>query len=202
MFTYMILGITFGFAAAVQPGPLSTYLISQTLSNGWKRTIPATLSPLISDGPIALLALFVLSRVPPDMIQWLRFFGGIFVLYLAFGAWKSWKKFDEKAIPENKSGIHSIREATIVNFLNPSPYLGWSLVIGPLLLKGWRESPVNGIALLSGFYITMILSLCGIIFLFFLARNIGPKVNKWLVGLSALALACFGIYQIWMGFAG
>ena len=39
--TYLILGMTYAFAAAVQPGPLQTYLISQTLSHGWRRTLPA-----------------------------------------------------------------------------------------------------------------------------------------------------------------
>jgi threonine/homoserine/homoserine lactone efflux protein len=36
MLLYLLQGITYGFAAAVQPGPLQTYLISQTLRNGWR----------------------------------------------------------------------------------------------------------------------------------------------------------------------
>jgi hypothetical protein len=83
MLTYLILGMTFAFAAAVQPGPLQTYLISQTLSHGWRRTLPAAFSPLISDGPVILVTLLVLSRMPVWMAQSLRLAGGVFVLYLA-----------------------------------------------------------------------------------------------------------------------
>jgi threonine/homoserine/homoserine lactone efflux protein len=64
MWAYLLQGIGYGFAAAVQPGPFQTYLISQTLSNGWRQTLPAALAPLISDGPIIILTLVVLSHVP------------------------------------------------------------------------------------------------------------------------------------------
>jgi hypothetical protein len=71
--------------------------------------------------------------------------------------------------------------------------------MGPLLLKGWRETPVNGIALLAGFYISMIVSLMGIILLFAFAKTLGPRVTRALIGVSTIALACFGIYQLWFG---
>ena len=64
MLGYLILGITYAFTAAVQPGPFQTYLISQTLSNGWRSTLPAAIAPLLSDGPIIILVLLVLSRMP------------------------------------------------------------------------------------------------------------------------------------------
>jgi threonine/homoserine/homoserine lactone efflux protein len=92
-----------------------------------------------------------------------------------------------------------VLQAAIVNFLNPNPYLFWSLVMGPLLLKGWREHYLNGIILLLVFYTTMVLSQMGIVLLFAQAGKLGPKVNRVLIGLSAIALICFGIYQLWSG---
>ena len=38
MWLYLLQGIGFGFAAASQPGPFQTYLISQSISQGWRRT--------------------------------------------------------------------------------------------------------------------------------------------------------------------
>jgi hypothetical protein len=35
--------------------------------------------------------------------------------------------------------------------------------------------------------------------LFCTARQLGPKVNRALLGISAIALACFGVYQLWRG---
>lgn len=196
---YLILGITYAFAAAVQPGPLQTYLISQTLTNGWRRTLPAAFAPLISDGPIIALVLFILSRMPAWLVQVLQCAGGAFLLYLAFGAYITWRDFEFKKTIQFQSSRQTVLKAAMVNLLNPAPYIGWSLVMGPLLLKGWRESPANGIALLAGFYTTMILVTLGIMLLFAAARNLGPRIIRALIGVSAIALTCFGLYEIWLG---
>jgi len=196
---YLILGITYGFAAAVMPGPLSTYLISQALTNGWRRTLLAAFAPLLSDGPIILLVLLILTRLPLWFEQLLRFSGGFFVLYLAVGAAKAWRVYDQRKALRVESSRQSLVRAATVNLLNPNPYLSWTLVLGPLLLKGWREAPGNGLALLASFYGTMILMMVMIVVLFSAAGNLGPKVNRSLIGVSALALACFGMYQLWLG---
>jgi len=199
MLPYLILGIAYAFAAAVQPGPLQTYLISQTLSHGWRRTLPAAFSPLISDGPIILLVLLVLTRVPAWMVQALRLAGGVFVLYLAWGALKAWRACDA---PHTAPAPSSLLRAALVNVLNPNPYISWSLVLGPLLLKAWRETPAHGIALLAGFYGTMVLALAATIALFAAARNLGPRVTRVLIALSVVALACFGCYLLFSGAGG
>jgi threonine/homoserine/homoserine lactone efflux protein len=196
---YLILGMTYAFAAAVQPGPLQTYLISQTLSNGWRRTIPAAFAPLLSDGPIIVLVLLVLSNMPGWLVQSLQCAGGVFLLYLAFSAYKTWRDFDIKKAVQAQSSRNTILKATMVNLLNPAPYIGWSLVMGPLLVKGWRASPANGIALMAGFYTTLILVTLGIMLLFATARNLGPRVSRVLIGVSTIALTCFGLYELWLG---
>jgi len=197
MIAYLILGATYAFAAAVQPGPFQTFLISRTLTNGWRRTLPAALAPLISDGPIILLVLVVLNQVPTWLEQVLRFAGGVFLLYLALGAFKAWRSYQGPQAAVEGSTRQSVLQAAGVNLLNPNPYLAWTLVMGPLLLKGWRETPTHGLALLIGFYMTMVLSLAGIIFLFGRVRDLGPRVGRGLLAASAIALAGFGVYQLW-----
>ena len=86
-----------------------------------------------------------------------------------------------------------------MNALSPGPYIFWSLVTGPILIRGWRETPVNGIGFLLGFYVTMISSLALVIIVFGIARELGPKVNRALLGISAIALFCFGLYELWLG---
>ena len=196
---YLIFGATYAFAAAVQPGPLQTYLISQALCGGWRRTLPAALAPVVSDGPIIVLVLLVLSRLPARAEGFLRLGGGVFLFYLAMRAFKSWREYSRLPIAEACSARRSLISAVVVNLLNPNPYLGWSLVLGPLLLKGWRESPANGLGLVCAFYATMTVSLAGIVTLFAGARSLGPRVGRALVGVSAVALAGFGCYQLWAG---
>ena len=199
MLGYLILGITYAFAAAVQPGPFQTYLISQTLSNGWRRSIPAAFGPMLSDGPIILLVLLVLSQTPVWLVQGLQCAGGIFLLYLAVGALHTWRNYQIVNPSQNWTGRQTAIKGALVNLLNPNPWLAWSLVLGPLLLKGWRETPVNGIFLLAGFYTIMILVTLGIMLLFAAARNLGASVSRALVGLSAIAMAGFGFYELWLG---
>src|ERR1041385_1834727 len=135
MWLYIVQGIGFGFAAAAQPGPLQTYLISQALMKGWKKSLPSALAPLISDGPIIALCVLVLSHVPTWLQRFLYIAGGLFVLYLAYGAYQIWKNFDLD-IPSTESGTQqSILKAALVNTLNPSPYIFWMLVTGPILLE-------------------------------------------------------------------
>ncbi len=199
MIAYVIQGIAYGFAAAMQPGPFQTYLISQTLSNGWRRTLPVALAPLISDGPIIVLVLLVLSRVPPWWVQVLRVAGGIFVLYLAVIIFKVWQKLENGIATVAQTSQRSVLKAALVNLLNPGPYLFWSLVTGPILLMGWRETPAHGIGMLVGFYLTLIVSLGGIILLFDTAGRVGQKMHRALLLASVLALACFGVYQVGIG---
>lgn len=202
MWIYLLQGIGYGFAAASQPGPFQTYLISQTLTRGWKRTLPAALAPLLSDGPIILICILVLSQVPDWFQRILYIAGGFFILYLSYGAFNAWRNFDVNLNQPVNSGPQSFLKAVLVNGLSPVPYIYWTLVTGPILVRGWREATVNGIGFLAGFYATLVLGLATIILVFGIARKFGNKFNRIMVGISAIALFCFGLYQLWLGITG
>jgi len=200
MLATIIQGIGYGFSGAVQPGPFQTYLISQSLQRGWRRTLHAALAPLISDGPIIVLAMLLLTRLPVGWERVLYIVGGAFVLTLAWGAFRSWRDFDV-ADPLVDAGVagRGILKAVLMNVLSPGPYLFWGLVTGPILLSAWRESPLRAVGFLVGFYGTMVVSLLALVVLFSTARRLGPRVTRAMVGASAVTLTCFGMYQIWQG---
>jgi threonine/homoserine/homoserine lactone efflux protein len=196
---YLICGISYAFAAAVQPGPLQTYIVSQTLKKGCRSTLPAAFAPIISDIPILLLILFLLNTIPSNFVILLRIGGGLFLLYLGFKAFRTWQEYDAENTISKDLGKQTLFSAVLVNLLNPAPYLAWSLILGPLFLEGWIIAPINGLSLIIGFYLTMIVTLAGIIVLFSFARKFGAKVSKVLLGLSSIVLFAFGIYQLWEG---
>ena len=199
MFGYIVQGLGYGFAAAVQPGPFQTYALSQALNRGWRRALPIALAPLLSDAPIITLILLVLSQVPDWLQRFLYIASGLFILYLAWGAFRTWRTFDADAVLEANPSQQGLFKAALMNMLSPGPYIFWSLVTGPILLESWREAPPLGIGFLAGFYAAMIASMVGLILIFGLARHLGPKVNRILLGISAIALTGFGLYQLWRG---
>src|SRR5512138_584218 len=138
MWLYLIQGMGYGFSAAAQPGPFQAYIISQTLTRGWKRTLLAAFAPLISDGPIIALCLLVLSQVPGWLQRGLYLAGGLFLLYLAYGAFRAWQRFDLDAPPPQGEVSRGVLRAALMNALAPGPYIYWTLVTGPILLRGWR----------------------------------------------------------------
>jgi threonine/homoserine/homoserine lactone efflux protein len=199
MLTYLLQGFGFGLAAAVQPGPFQTYIVSQTLTQGWRRTLPSALAPLVSDGPIIIVSLVVLSRVPVWFQRFLYLAGGLFILYLAYATFLTWRNFKNEKEHMAPTKRLSVIRAALTNALSPGPYIYWSLVLGPILLAGWREAPAKGISFIVSFYCALIFSLAAIILAFGSARRLGPKVNRLLLAISAAALFFFGLYQLWRG---
>lgn len=199
MWLYLLQGIGFGFAAASQIGPFQTFLISQALTRGWKRALPGAFAPLLSDGPIILLSVLVLSQLPEWAQRGMYILGGLFVLYLAYGSFRSWRNFDETVAHPELSGQQTIFKAALTNALSPGAYLFWMFVTGPILVRGWRETPVNGLGLLIGFYAAFIFSLILMIVIFGAASKLGPKLNRALLGISCVVLLGFGLYQLWLG---
>lgn len=196
MLESILIGASFAFAAAIQPGPLQAFFLSSVAQNGWKRTLPAAFAPLISDGPIALLTLLVLTRFPEAAGRLLQAAGGVFLLYLA---WRSYRQWKLPSPPESETGgsaPRTLAQAVLVNLLNPNPYLGWSLVLGPAFLAAWEENPANGVALIIAFYATIVLANAAVILLFGTTQFLGPRGRRALVLVSAAILAALGIYQL------
>jgi threonine/homoserine/homoserine lactone efflux protein len=154
---------------------------------------------LLSDGPIIALCLLVLSRVPDWLQRLLHFASGLFLFYLSYSAYRSWQCFDNSQLTAPQPASRGILQAALMNALSPGPYLYWTLVTGPILLAGWRQSPALGAGFLIAFYATMIAGLTAIVLVFGMARNLGPRVTRALLGLSAIALLGFGLYQLLLG---
>ena len=196
MLEYVLIGGGFAVAAAVQPGPLQAFLFARVAEKGWQRTLPAALSPLISDGPIAVLVLLVLNRLPATMGRVLQGAGGVLLLYLAVTTLRQWRRQVGQEAEGGHSAHRTLLQAALVNLLNPNPYLGWSLVLGPTAIRAWREAPADAVALVGAFYATMVATLALTILLFGTTRSLGPRGRRVLVLVSAATLAAIGIYQL------
>ena len=196
MLSYVLFASGFAFAAVIQPGPLQAYLLSSVAQHGWRPTLPAALSPLLSDGPIILIVLLVLTRLPEAAARVLEAAGGLLLLYLAWSSYREWRRGPASGTEGSGRTPRTLLEAAGINFLNPNPWLGWSLVMGPALLAAWHAGVATGIALLVSFYGVMVSLTALMILLFGTTRFLSPTLRHSLILISAIVLALLGLYRL------
>jgi threonine/homoserine/homoserine lactone efflux protein len=207
---YFLQGAALGISAAATPGSLQTLLISETLLGGFKRGARITLAPLITDAPIIIAVLFVLQRVPPIVVQILSLAGGVFVLNLAWSLLKQWRRDKSRQGMQMQANVEGAQpigwrglwRASIVNWLNPNPYIFWTLVGGPTLIAALNQSIGYGVAFLVGMYGVFLGSMLIIVAVFHYARNLGPRVVRGILLISIVALAIFGVLLLTRGLWG
>ncbi len=202
MLEYIIFGGGFAFAAAIQPGPLQAFLFSRVAADGWRRTLPAAIAPLISDGPIAILVLTLLHHVARGFESYLQGMGGVVFMYFAVKTFLEWRSMRLGTTSTAQSSPRTLMQAVVVNLLNPGPYLGWSLILGPMMLEAWGESPAHAVALVVSFYAVMLLSLAIFIVLVGTTSFLGPRGRQGLLLASSFALAAIAIYSFWASVTG
>ncbi|CAG0927385.1 hypothetical protein TFLX_00424 [Thermoflexales bacterium] len=193
---FLAQGAALGLTAAATPGSLQTLLISETLLGGFRRGARITLAPLITDAPIIIAVLFVLQRVPSIVVQVLSLGGGVFVLYLAWSLLKQWRRDTQVTVTVEGAqplGWRGLGRAVIVNWLNPNPYIFWTLVGGPTLIAALNQAAVYGVVFLAGMYGVFMASMLIIAAVFHFARHLGLHVVHGLLLISIMVLAIFGV---------
>lgn len=204
---FFLQGAALGFTAAATPGSLQTLLISETLLGGFKRGARITLAPLITDAPIIVAVLLILNQMPPMVLRLLSIAGGLFVLYLAWSLLKQWRRDMSRGGTQVMTDVEGAQpigwkglwRASIVNWLNPNPYIFWTLVGGPTLIAALNQSIAYGVAFLVGMYGVFIGSMLIIAAVFHFARNLGPRVVRGLLLISIVVLAIFGVMLLARG---
>ncbi|RLD06327.1 MAG: hypothetical protein DRI65_07005 [Chloroflexota bacterium] len=197
MVNNILIGISYALSAGLQPGPLQAFFLAKVAEQGWRRTLPAAFAPLISDGPIALVSILLLNILPETFRNLLQLAGGFLLLYFAWNAYRNWREDQVIEFGESESTPKTVFQAALINLLNPNPYLGWSLVMGPAVVAAWAKSPGTAVSLLLAFYITMITTSMVMIYLMGRASLLGPGASKVMNLISALLLVGLGLYFLY-----
>jgi len=84
MLHYLSIGILLGMSAGLTPGPLLTLVISETLQHDIKSGIKVALAPVITDLPIILATVFILSELSGyhHILGVISLAGGVFILFM------------------------------------------------------------------------------------------------------------------------
>ena len=197
MVNNILIGISYALSAGLQPGPLQAFFLAKVAEQGWRRTLPAAFAPLISDGPIALVSILLLNILPETFRNLLQLAGGFLLLFFAWNAFRNWREDQVVEFRESESTPKTVFQAALINLLNPNPYLGWSLVMGPAVVAAWVKSPGTAVSLLLAFYITMIITSMVMIYLMGRALLLGPGARKVMNLISVLLLVGLGLYFLY-----
>jgi len=147
---FLALGAFLGLTAGISPGPLLAITISETLQYGKWKGIKVAVSPLITDMPIVLSALFVLSQLASSsfIIGIIAFFGASYLIYSGIES----LKIKSGSFEINSEKKDALKRGVIVNFGNPHPYIFWLTIGGPMIFKSLNTHIWATILFIFGFY--------------------------------------------------
>jgi len=193
--TYLTMGAVFGLTAGISPGPLLTLVISETLRHDKTEGVKIAVAPLITDIPIVLLTIFILSKMASSdiVLGLISILGGIFIAYLGYDSIRS------RGIEIDVQNLKpiSIRKGIIVNILSPHPYIFWLMVGAPITVKAYQANPVAAFAFIIAFYVMLIGSKISIALIVDKSRAILKNiVFIWTLRILGLVLLIFAILLI------
>ena len=154
MIQYLTMGVLLGFSAGLTPGPLLTLVVSETLSYNIRAGIKVAVAPLITDLPIIIVAVLILSRLSGSqgILGAISLIGGVLVLTMGIHGMKT----KGLAMDISKAAPRSLTKGILVNALSPHPYIFWLSVGGPAMTKAVDRHILAPAAFLLGFYLLMV----------------------------------------------
>ena len=150
MMYFLTVGTVLGLSAGFAPGPLLTLLISETLQHDIKSGVKVALAPIITDLPIIILTLFVLSKLSNfhNILGVISIAGGFFILSMGYESLCT--KGIELSIQEAEP--KSLTKGVLANALNPHPYLFWFSVGAPTMTKAMSVNIIAPLTFIISFY--------------------------------------------------
>jgi threonine/homoserine/homoserine lactone efflux protein len=186
-----VLGLSAGFA----PGPLLTLVITQTLQHDIREGIKVSMAPLITDLPIIVVSLFLLSKLShfDRLLGAISLVGGVYVLYLAYECLRT----GPVKLEETEDQPRSLRKGALINALNPHPYLFWATVGGPFVFKSGQQNLLAPVLFVMGFYAFLVGSKVFLAFVVGKSRAFLTKKGYiWTMRVLGCLLAVFAFFLL------
>ena len=203
MLTYLFSGMVFGLSAGLAPGPLLTLVISETLKGGLKAGIRVSFAPLITDLPIVVLTLVVISKLTHFniVLGLISLFGAAFVAYLGY------ESFCSKEIPVSSgdTDLQSLKKGVITNLLNPHPYLFWFSVGSPMVVRAFSANVFSAAAFICSFYVLLVGAKVALAVLISSSRSLLlGNAYQYTMKILGMILLLFAAFLLWdgLGFLG
>jgi threonine/homoserine/homoserine lactone efflux protein len=195
---FLGLGAFLGLTAGLSPGPLLAITISETLQHGKWEGIKVAMSPLITDIPIVLFILFLLSHLVSSnfVIGIIAFLGASYLIYSGVES----LKVEKNSFEFESEKKNALKKGIIVNFGNPHPYIFWLSIGGPIIFKSLNTHIWATFLFILGFYSLLVGS--KVIVTLIVERSkyfIKSKYYFSIIHILGIAQILFGLTFIKMG---
>ncbi len=156
---FLSMGVLLGLSAGLAPGPLLALVLSETLEHGVGAGIRVALAPLITDLPIVLIAVFLLSRFSEFylLLGVISLVGSAVIFTMGLNGIRT----SGITLSCNNKAEKSLARGVLVNFLSPHPYLFWISVGAPAVTRAMEKGLVAPLVFVGSFYILLVGSKVG-----------------------------------------
>lgn len=154
MIHYLTMGLILGLSAGLAPGPLLTLVISETLAHDIRAGIRVALAPLVTDVPIIVLTIFILSRLSGfhGILGVISLVGGVLLMVMGVQGLLT----RGVALTPARTRPQSLAKGILVNILNPQPYLFWLSVGAPTMTRAKAVHLFAAVAFVASFYFLLV----------------------------------------------
>lgn len=142
----LLLGMSLGFGAGIAPGPLLALTLTSTLQRGFGAGARVALAPLVTDVPIVVLSVLVLSALTGSVVSAFSIAGGLFV------GWLGIETLRGRGAAAGAAG-GDLRRGALVNVISPHPWVFWITVGAPIVVAG---GGVGAAVFIAAFYVLLI----------------------------------------------
>ena len=199
MIDLLIAGSLLGIYAGLSPGPMLLLVVSQTIKHDFKEGLKVAFAPLISDIPIIIISLIIISFLEgyKSILGIIFIFGGLYLVYLAYESFK-FKPLDvDKELDKPKS----LRKGVTLNLLNPSPYIFWITIGSPIIIPAYTINPIAPLEFIISFYIFLVGTKICVAYITSKSRGfIKGKTYFHIMNILGILIAIFAMIYLYNGF--
>ena len=195
-----IAGITLGIVEGIKPGPLLTIVIKETLASGFRGGMRAASAPIFTDGPLIIFSIFLAGWIAtqPLLLCGISLLGAVFLTRMGLECFSP----EITDIDSDEVDIsRSFKRGIITNLLNPSVYVFWFLVGGPIMATAADTESLAPVAYAISFLVSIVSVKITIAYFFSKAQvNLSSSNYQLSLRICGVAMIFFAISFVYRAF--
>lgn len=201
--TYLFEGLLVGLSIAAPVGPIGILTIKRTLTEGRTSGFTTGMGAAVADTVYGSIAAFGLTAISLFLLSigfWLKWIGGLFLIYLGVKFFLS-KPATKEADVVSKGLLYNFVSTFFLTLTNPTTIFSFLGIFAGIGLVSDKTDYGSSTTLVAGVF-------CGSSLWWFILSStvslfqsrITPNVFVWINRFSGLLVFAFGIWALYSGF--